>query len=88
VSNDERGIGRARRTNHWIYLDRWWAQRLGAVRTAGMYRIRSRELARRFSEEKLVADASGAVFVYRTGPAEKRLEAEHQTAMLQGRREV
>lgn len=83
--------GRARRPNHWIYLDRWWAQRLGVIRTAGVYRIRSRELARRLFEEKLGVDASGTVFVYRTGPSatsinnEKRLEAEHETAMPQGR---
>lgn len=51
MSNDERGTGRVRRPNHWIYLDRWWAQRLGVTRTAGVYRIRSRELARRLSEE-------------------------------------
>jgi hypothetical protein len=31
---------RVRRPDHWIYLDRWWATRLGVTRTAGMYRIR------------------------------------------------
>jgi len=90
MSKDERGTGRVRRPNHWIYLDRWWAQRLGVTRTAGVYRIRSRELARRLSEEKLGVDASGTVFVYGMGPAvtsinnEKRLELEHETTTPQG----
>ena len=38
--------GRVRRPDHWIYLDRWWATRLGVTRTAGLYRIRSRDLIR------------------------------------------
>jgi hypothetical protein len=67
MSKDERGTGRVRRPNHWIYLDRWWAQRLAVTRTAGVYRIRSRELARRLSEEKLGVNASGTVFVYGAG---------------------
>ena len=58
-----------RRHDHWVYLDRWWAQRLGVRRTAGMYRIRSRDLFRRLSQETLGVDASGNVYAYRTTPA-------------------
>ena len=54
--------GRVRRPDHWIYLDRWWAKRLGVTRTAGMYRIRSRDLFRRLSQETLAVDAAGTVF--------------------------
>lgn len=54
--------GRVRRPDHWIYLDRWWAKRLGVTRTAGMYRIRSRDLIRRLSQETLAVDAAGTVF--------------------------
>jgi hypothetical protein len=54
--------GRVRRPDHWIYLDRWWANRLGVTRTAGMYRIRSRDLIRRLSQETLAVDAAGTVF--------------------------
>jgi hypothetical protein len=53
--------GRVRRPDHWIYLDRWWAARLGVTRTAGMYRIRSRDLIRRLSQETLAVDAAGTV---------------------------
>ena len=81
MSKDEQGAGRARRPNHWVYLDRWWAQRLGVRRTAGIYRIRSRELARRLSQERLGVDASGTVFAYGTSVG----EPEHQTATPQGR---
>jgi hypothetical protein len=49
------------KADHWIYLDWSWAQRLGVRRTAGLYRIRSRELARRLSQETLWVDASGTV---------------------------
>jgi hypothetical protein len=56
--------GRVRRPNHWIYLDRWWAKRLGVTRTAGLYRIRSRDLARRLSQEALAVDASGTVLAW------------------------
>ena len=54
--------GRVRRPDHWIYLDRWWANRLGVTRTAGMYRIRSRDLIRRLSQETLAVDAAGTVY--------------------------
>lgn len=80
-----------RRTDHWVYLDRWWAKRLGVTRTAGMYRIRSRELVRRLSQERLGVDASGTVFAYGMGAAaasanrEKRLESEHEKATPQRR---
>ncbi|MDT7594805.1 MAG: hypothetical protein QOJ06_351 [Pseudonocardiales bacterium] len=85
---DERGGGRVRRPDHWVYLDRWWAQRLGVTRTAGVYRIRSRELARRLSQERLGVDASGTVFAYGTRPAatssnnEKRLETRNSHATV------
>ena len=59
--------GRGRRPDHWIYLDRWWAKRLGVTRTAGMYRIRSRDLIRRLSQETLAVNAAGAMFVWDGG---------------------
>jgi hypothetical protein len=59
-----RKVDRGRRADHWIYLDRSWAQRLGVRRTAGVYRIRSRELARRLSQETLWVDISGTVHAY------------------------
>ncbi|MGH3514067.1 MAG: hypothetical protein ACRDRB_17585 [Pseudonocardiaceae bacterium] len=58
-----------RRLDHWIYLDRWWAKRLGVTRTAGMYRIRSRDLFRRLSQETLAVDVAGTVFARGTGVA-------------------
>ena len=58
---------RVRRPDHWIYLDRWWATRLGVTRTAGMYRIRSRDLIRRLSQETLAVDAAGTVFAWNGG---------------------
>jgi hypothetical protein len=91
MSKDEHGAGRVRRPNHWVYLDRWWAQRLGVTRTAGVYRIRSRELARRLSHEKLGVDASGTVFAYGIRPAAtsvnggQRREWEHEKAAPQRR---
>lgn len=60
---------RGRRPDHWVYLDRWWAQRLGVTRTAGVYRIRSRDLQRRLFQETLGVDASGTVYAYRTRSA-------------------
>lgn len=80
MSKDQQGAGRVRRPDHWIYLDRWWAQRLGVTRTAGVYRIRSRELARKLSQETLGVDASGTVFAYGTRVG----EPEHETATPQG----
>ena len=56
--------GRVWRPDHWIYLDRWWAKRLGVTRTAGIYRIRSRDLARRLSQETLAVDPSGTVLAW------------------------
>jgi hypothetical protein len=64
-----RKVDRGRRADHWIYLDRSWAQRLGVRRTAGVYRIRSRELARRLSQETLWVDVSGAVHAYEASGA-------------------
>ncbi len=64
-----REINRGRRHDHWVYLDRWWAQRLGVKRTAGMYQIRSRDLIRRLSQETLGVDASGTVYAYQARPA-------------------
>jgi hypothetical protein len=58
-----------RRPDHWIILDRSWAQRLGVRRTAGMYRIRSRDLARRLSRETLWMDASGRIHASGWQPA-------------------
>lgn len=87
----EQGGGRVRRPDHWVYLDRWWAQRLGVTKTAGVYRIRSRELARRLSQERLGVDASGTVFAYGTSPAatsankEKRLETRNSHATVSWR---
>lgn len=81
----------AGRPDHWVYLDRWWAKRLGVTRTAGIYRIRSRELVRRLSQERLGVNASGTVFAYgmRTTATSanmgKRLEPEHEKATPQRR---
>lgn len=60
-SDTDQRVNRARRADHWIYLDRSWAQRLGVKRTAGVYRIRGRELRRRLSRESLGVNASGRV---------------------------
>jgi hypothetical protein len=57
------------RPDHWIHLDRSWAHRLGVRRTAGTYRIRSRDLARRLAQETLWVDASGTVHVHAAGTA-------------------
>lgn len=57
----EQGVNHERRADHWIYLDRTWAQLLGVRRTAGTYRIRSRDLFRRISQENLGRNGSGAV---------------------------
>ncbi len=57
------------RPDHWIYLDRSWAHRLGVMRTAGTYRIRSRDLARRLAQETLWVDESGTVHAYGVGTA-------------------
>lgn len=67
-----RDTNRRNRSDHWVYLDQWWAKRLGVKRTAGMYRIRSRELVRRTSRENLGVDASGTICV-RTNGVERRL---------------
>jgi hypothetical protein len=58
-----RKVDRGIRPDHWIYLDRSWAHRLGVMRAAGTYRIRSRELARRLAQETLWVDESGIVHV-------------------------
>ena len=87
MKRDEQSAGRAARADHWVYLDRWWAQRLGVKRTAGIYRIRSRELARRLSRERLGVDAAGTVFAYgsRTSMSsanqQKWPQVAHETAM-------
>jgi hypothetical protein len=89
MRREERSKGRVPRPDHWVYLDRWWAQRLGVRRTAGMYRIRSRELVRRLARERLGVDASGTVFAYGARPAAtsankaKQLEPGHETAAPQ-----
>ena len=91
MRGDERNTVRVPRPDHWVYLDRWWAQRLGVKRTSGIYRIRSRELVRRLSRERLGVDATGRVFAYGVEPAAtnantgKQLEPRHETAAPQRR---
>jgi hypothetical protein len=91
MRRDEQCAKRARSRDHWVYLDRWWAQRLGVKRTAGVYRIRSRELARRLSQESLGVDASGTVFAYGRTPTttsineRKQLKSEWETVTRQRR---
>jgi hypothetical protein len=46
--------------DHWVYLDRTWAQRLGVKRSAGIYRVRGRDLLNRLSREDGQADRPGA----------------------------
>lgn len=58
----EQVANRSRHADHWIYLDRSWAQRLGVRRTGGVYRIRGRDLLRRLSRENLGLAASGGVY--------------------------
>ncbi|MGH3932577.1 MAG: hypothetical protein ACRDTF_21685 [Pseudonocardiaceae bacterium] len=77
---------RSRRADHWIYLDRSWAQRLGVKRTAGMYRIRGRDLLRRLSLENLGLDASGAVHPRADGVG-LRSDQDRVTAIPDSRRE-
>ncbi len=60
----EQVSNRSRHADHWIYLDRSWAQRLGVKRTAGVYRIRGRDLRRRLSLQILGSDAAGAVHTH------------------------
>lgn len=47
------------REDHWVYLDRTWAQLLGVKRSAGIYRIRSRELLARLARENPAPESSG-----------------------------
>jgi hypothetical protein len=58
-----RDTNRRHRPDHWVYLDQSWAKRLGVKRTAGMYRIRSRELVRIPSLENRDVDAFGTISV-------------------------
>jgi hypothetical protein len=74
-----RDTNRRHRPDHWVYLDRWWAKRLGVKRTAGMYRIRSRDLVRRTALENLGVDASGTICV-RGNRAERRNDQDRVTA--------
>ena len=53
-----RKVDRVAAGDHWVYLDRSWAHRLGVRKTAGTYRIRSRDLARRLAQETLWVDES------------------------------
>ncbi len=62
-----REMNRRHGPDHWVYLDRWWAKRLGVKRTAGVYRIRSRDLVRRTALENLGVDASGTICVCGAG---------------------
>lgn len=70
---------RHHRSDRWIYLDRSWAKRLGVKRTAGTYRIRSRDLVRRACLENLGVDASGTICV-RGGCVELRHDQDRDTA--------
>lgn len=47
------------REDHWVYLDRTWAQLLGVKRSAGIYRIRGRELRTRLARKSAKPDSSG-----------------------------
>jgi hypothetical protein len=91
MKRDEQSAGRVTRFDHWVYLDRWWAQRLGVKRTAGIYRIRSRELVRRLSRERLGVNSAGTVFAYGSRmPADsatrqERTESAHEAAVPQHR---
>jgi hypothetical protein len=67
-----RKVDRGRLPDHWIYLDRSWAHRLGVLKTAGTYRIRSRDLARRLAQETLWVDESGKVHAHGAGTAATR----------------
>src|SRR5438093_13640612 len=49
-SPDASPLQRVKGRNHWILLDAAWAQRLGVRRSAGVYRIRSRELMLKLSQ--------------------------------------
>lgn len=49
----------SRHADHWVYLDRTWAQRLGVKRSAGIYRVRGRDLLNRLSREDGQADRPG-----------------------------
>ena len=89
MRDGEQGASHPRSRDHWVYLDRWWAQRLGVKRTTGIYRIRSRELARRLSQERLGVDASGTVFAYGPMPETvstkgQRIKPEQETARRRG----
>lgn len=46
--------------DHWVYLDRAWAQRLGVKRSAGIYRVRSRDLLTRLGREDARAERAAA----------------------------
>jgi hypothetical protein len=91
MRRDEQSTDRGARPDHWVYLDRWWARRLGAKRTVGIYRIRSRELARRLSQEGLAVNAAGTVFAYgsrtRLGSPNRQKwpESAHETAVPEHR---
>lgn len=52
----EQRVKHGSRHDHKVYLDRSWAERLGARKTAGMYQIGSRDLLRRLSQENVGID--------------------------------
>ena len=68
---DERQVNRVAAGDHWVYLDRSWAHRLGVRKTAGTYRIRSRDLARRLAQETLWVDESGRVHAHGVATARR-----------------
>jgi hypothetical protein len=54
------GSAKGAPANRWIVLDQAWAKRLGVVRTAGVYRISSRELILRLTQHDSSAVAGAA----------------------------
>ena len=81
----ERTVNGARRGDHWVLLDRSWAQRLGVKRSAGVYRIRSRELFRRLAQEPVGMNASGQVVTLGRAdeqPLPLRNSAPHEERLL------
>jgi hypothetical protein len=83
-----RKVDRDRRPDHWVLLDRSWPQRLGVRRTAGVYRIRSRDLARRLSQVTLWIDESGQIHSHGSQPAAAGTDcanARSRSVLVQGR---
>jgi hypothetical protein len=80
-------LGATRGGNRWIIVDRTWAKRLGLRRDAGVYRIRSKDLALRLA--LLPRDARGEA-VARTERGVGRavhgpFDRDHEPLELRGR---